>query len=152
MDKIKEKIIPVLEAENCQLYEMEWLTNEKPPLLRISVEKKDGVTDLDTCATCSQLISDILDEMDWYAKEYNLEVCSPGAERALKNEEQINREIGSYVYCKLKDPKQGVSEVYGTLASNNDESICIEYKEKTRKKSIEIDKENIKELRTAVKL
>lgn len=152
MDKIKQRIIPVLEGQECSLYEMEWLTNQQPPLLRISVEKKDGETDLDTCATCSQLISDVLDEMDWYASEYNLEVCSPGAERPLKTEEHINREIGSYVYAKMKDPKQGLSDVYGTLIANNETSVCIEYKEKTRKKKIEIDKENLKEFRTAVKI
>ncbi|MBP3853483.1 MAG: ribosome maturation factor RimP, partial [Erysipelotrichaceae bacterium] len=89
---------------------------------------------------------------DWYTKEYNLEVCSPGAERPLKTEKQITGAIGSYVYAKLKDPKQGIADVTGDLKENREESIVIEYKEKTRKKSIEIDKSNLKELRTAVKV
>ena len=56
------------------------------------------------------------------------------------------------MYAKLKDPKQGLSEVYGILKENKENSVCIEYKEKTRKKQIEIEKGNLKEFRTAVKL
>ena len=152
MDEIKEWILPILESLDCRLYDLEWLTDQNPPLLRISVEKIDGVTDLETCTICSQQISDCLDEKDWYTKEYNLEVCSPGAERPLKTEKQITGAIGSYVYAKLKDPKQGIADVTGDLKENREESIVIEYKEKTRKKSIEIDKSNLKELRTAVKV
>lgn len=152
MDEIREWIQPLLETVGCRLYDVEWLTNENPPLLRISVEKEDGITDLDTCTTCSQLISDCLDEKDWYDKEYNLEVCSPGAERPLKTEEQINQAMNAYVYAKLKDPKQGLSEVYGTLKGNDETSISIEYKEKTRTKTIAIEKTNLREFRTAVKV
>ncbi len=151
MDKLKEWIEPILQNHSCRIYEIEWLTNQNPPLLRLSIEKEDGTMDLDTCAACSDEISELLDEKDWFKSEYMLEVCSPGAEKVLKTETQLQNELGNYVYCKMKDPKQGMDSVTGDLISIDDHQIVIQYKDKTRTKTIEIDKENISLIRTAVK-
>lgn len=62
MDNLKEWIEEVLNANGCHLYEIEWITNQQNPLLRVSVEKEDGTMDLDTCATCSDAIGQMLDE------------------------------------------------------------------------------------------
>ena len=66
-----------------------------------------------------------------------MEVCSPGAERELKNEEQMQNAIGSYVYVKLKNPKQGLDHVFGDLKEVQEESVTIQYKDKTKLKLIE---------------
>ena len=107
MDKLREWIVPILETKGCHLYDIEWLSSERPPLLRISVEKDDGSMDLDTCAICSDAISEILDQKDWFASEYMLEVCSPGAERELKNEEQLQNAIDQYVFWVRKSLSNG---------------------------------------------
>ena len=49
MDNLKEWIEEVLKDNGCHLYELEWITNQGTPLLRVSVEKEDGTMDLDTC-------------------------------------------------------------------------------------------------------
>lgn len=152
LDILKEWIEPVLNEKDCVLYDIEWLTNQNPPILQISVEKKDGTMDLDTCAMCSDVIGTLLDNKDWYAKEYMLEVCSPGAERELKTDQQLRDAIGKYVYVKLVDPKQGLDQVLGDLKEVNDDSIVVAYKEKTRNKTIEINRNNINVIMTAVKL
>lgn len=152
LEVLKEWITPVLQEEDCILYDVEWLTNQKPPVLQVSVEKNDGTMDLDTCAACSDKISTLLDEKDWYAKEYMLEVCSPGAERELKTQEQLQAAIGKYVYVKLKDPKQGLDQVFGYLNEVNENGVLIAYKEKTRNKTITIEHTNISLIMTAVKL
>lgn len=152
LDILKEWIEPVLNEKDCVLYDIEWLTNQNPPILQISVEKKDGTMDLDTCAMCSDVIGTLLDNKDWYAKEYMLEVCSPGAERELRTDQQLRDAIGKYVYVKLVDPKQGLDQVLGDLKEVNDDSIVVAYKEKTRNKTIEIDRNNINVIMTAVKL
>ena len=152
MDDLKQWIEPILAENGCRLYALEWLTNEKPPLLRISIEKLKGPVDLDTCAICSDAIGTMLDEKDWYQAEYNLEVCSPGAEHELTTDEQIQAAIGSYVYAKLKDPKQGVDHVLGDLVSADTDSIVIAYNVKGHKKKIEIERSNLAMIKTAVKL
>lgn len=152
MDKLKEWIEPVLSKLGCRLYDIEWIPSQDPPLLRFSVEKENGGMDLDTCVLCSDAIGEVLDQKDWFASEYMLEVCSPGAERELKNEEQLQRALGEYVHCKLKDPKQGLDAVTGDLKEINEHSIVIQYKDKTRNKTMEIERENIALIRTAVKV
>lgn len=152
MDQLKEWIEQVLEDLDCRLYELEWLHEQATPLLRISVERKQGPMDLDTCAQCSDAIGTMLDEKDWFKKEYMLEVCSPGAERELKTDEQIQNAIGSYIFVKLKNPKQGVDSVRGDLLEVNEDSVLVSYKVKGRPKKITIEKENIALIMTAVKL
>ena len=152
MDNLKEWIEEVLSQKGCHLYELEWITNQATPLLRVSVEKEDGTIDLDTCASCSDAIGQMLDEKDWYANEYMLEVCSPGAERELKTDEQIQRAIGKYVFVKLKDPKQGLDQVIGDLENATETDVTIAYKDKTRNKKITIEKSNIQLIMTAVKV
>ncbi|MCF0105796.1 MAG: ribosome maturation factor RimP [Holdemanella sp.] len=151
MDNLQKWLEPVLEENGCTLYEIEWETNVNPPILRISIDKVGGV-DLDTCAQCSDAISVLLDEKDWYGKEYMLEVCSPGAEKELKTDEQIQNAVGSYVFVKLKDPKQGVDSVRGDLLEANETSVTISYRDKSRTKTIVVDKSNISLIMTAVKL
>ena len=152
MDHLNEWIEPLLAENGCSLYEIEWLTNQNPPLLRISIEKINGTVDLDACALCSDVISTMLDEKDWYQNEYMLEVCSPGAEKELKNDEQIQNAIGSYVHVKFKNPKNGLDCVTGDLLEADESSVTISYKEKTRNKKIVVDKENIEFIMTAVKI
>ena len=132
--------------------ELEWITNQGTPLLRVSVEKEDGTIDLDTCATCSDAIGTMLDEKDWYAKEYMLEVCSPGAERELRTDEEIQRAVGKYVFVKMKDPKQGLDQVIGDLIEATENDVTISYRDKTRTKKITIEKSNIQLIMTAVKV
>lgn len=152
MDQLKEWIEQVLAQQDCHLYELEWLHEQATPLLRISVERNQGAMDLDTCAQCSDAIGTMLDEKDWFGKEYMLEVCSPGAERELKTDEQIERAVGSYVFVKLKDPKQGVDSVRGDLLEVSENDVLVSYKVKGRPKKITIEKENIALIMTAVKL
>ena len=152
LDTLREWIEPVISDHDCVLYDIEWITNQNPPILQISVEKKDGTMDLDTCALCSDAIGTLLDNKDWYAKEYMLEVCSPGAERELKTDQQIKEALGKYVYVKLGDPKQGLDQVLGDLTEVTNDSIVVTYKDKTRTKTITIEKNNINMIMTAVKL
>lgn len=152
MDNLKEWIEEVLVSKECHLYEVEWLTSQSTPLLRVSIEKDNGQVDLDTCASCSDAIGEMLDDKDWYGKEYMLEVCSPGAERELKTDEQIQRAIGQYVFVKFKNPKDGLDHVIGDLVDANENEVVVSYRDKTRLKKISIEKENLGLIRTAVKV
>lgn len=152
MDNLKEWIEEVLNENGCHLYDLEWITNQGTPLLRVSVEKEDGTMDLDTCASCSDVIGQMLDEKDWYSHEYMLEVCSPGAERELRTDEEVQRTVGKYVFVKMKDPKQGLDQVIGDLVEATKNDVTISYRDKTRTKKITIEKSNIQLIMTAVKV
>ncbi|EOS61023.1 hypothetical protein C815_00751 [Firmicutes bacterium M10-2] len=152
MDNLRQWIEEVLAQNECRLYELEWLPQQPTPILQVSIEKLDGSVDLDVCTQCSDAISAMLDEKDWNDKEYILEVCSPGAERELKTFEQIENALNSYVYVKLKEPKQGIDQVFGDLIEVTPEFIKVEYKVKGRPKKVMIEQSNIALITTAVKL
>ena len=113
---------------------------------------KDGSMDIDTCAAQSEKISTMLDEMDMIASEYFLEVCSPGAERELKSEEQIRDAIGEFVYVKLKNPRAGMDEIKGTLTAFENNTVYLDYMAKAVKKKAEIEMDNIALIRLSVKI
>lgn len=152
MDNLKTWLEPLLKEQGCRLYDVEWDTSMKPPVLRISIEKENGTIDLDTCAECSDLISAKLDETDDINSEYMLEVCSPGAERELKSDEAIANAKGEYVYVKFKNGQNGLNDVKGDLSDVKDDSIVVSYFLKGRPKKIEIPKDNIALIMTTVKV
>ncbi|MDH6366058.1 MULTISPECIES: ribosome maturation factor RimP [Breznakia] len=151
-NNLKTMIQEIVEANDCTLYDVIWTQDGSMKILQVSILDKDGKMDLDTCAKVSNEISDKLDALDNIQYEYYLEVCSPGAERELRNDEEINAAIDSYIYVKFKDPKAGMDEVQGYLRKVNEADIVVEYVDKTRKKEITIEKDNIGLIRLSVKV
>lgn len=150
--KLKEIIEPIVEAEDLVLYDIVWTQDGNMKILQVSILNKEGKMDIDTCAKVSGVISDKLDELDIIKYEYYLEVCSPGAERELRSDEEIKEALGEFIYVKLNDPKAGLDEVLGYLRGVDDTSIEIEYLVKNIKKKISVEKDNIRLIRLSVKL
>lgn len=150
--KLEELIAPLVAEDGIELYDVAWHTEGKMRILQVSIMKKDGSMDIDTCAEQSEKISAMLDEKDLISSEYFLEVCSPGAERELRNEQQIKDAVGEYVYVKLKNPKAGMNDVKGTLLAFENNTVFIEYMAKAVKKKAEIELENIALIRLSVKI
>ena len=151
-EEIIELIEPVLKENGIQLYEVNWRQEKKNKILQIAIMKNDGSMDLDTCQMASMKISDLLDEANVYEGNYMLEVCSPGAERELRNAEEIRNAIGEHVYAKMINGINGMNDVTGDLVSFDNQVLKIQYKDKTRTKEIEIDYENISKIRLAVRI
>lgn len=152
LSKVKELISPLFLQEDIQLYDLSWHQEGKSRILQIAIMRKDGSMDIDTCAEMSEKISAVLDEADIIASEYFLEVCSPGAERELKNEQQIIDAIDEFVYVKLKDPKSGMDAVKGYLRAYENKEATIEYMDKAVKRKISISADNIALIRLSVKI
>lgn len=148
---IKHLILPVLEEMQLQLYEIAWRQEGNTKILQVAVMRADGSMDIDTCAEVSERLSEVLDEKDLIQHEYFLEVCSPGAERELHSEEEIQKAIGEYVYIKYRNPKGGRDELYGTLEQIEADHYHLSYMDKAVKKKIDIEKENVALIRLAVK-
>lgn len=152
LTSIKTFIHPILEAMKIQLYDLAWRQEGNTHILQVAIMHEDGTMDIDTCSDVSEKISALLDEKDIITSEYFLEVCSPGAERALRNDEEIAKAINEFVYVKLTNPKAGLDEVRGTLKEVNEDSIHIDYLLKGVKKHTEIQKDNISLITLAVKV
>lgn len=149
---IETVIEPILQRMNLRLYEIGWHKENQMTILRIALMKDDGTIDIDTCAVVSEQISEVLDEKDLIAHEYFLEVCSPGAERELKSEQDIISALHSYVYVKYKNPKAGRNEITGTLIHADEEALEISYMDKAVKRQTRIERDNVALIRLAVKI
>lgn len=119
-------------------------------ILQVSIMREDGTMDIDTCAEMSSLIGDMLDREDLISSEYYLEVCSPGAERELRSEEEVLKAVNEYIYIKFKNPKEGMDEIKGYLREVKEEGYLVEYMDKAVKRKKVIDKDNVALIRLSV--
>ena len=149
---IENMISPLLLEEKVRLVELKWITDQKTRILQIAIMHPDGSMDLETCSRVSEKISEILDMTNLLNTDYYLEVCSPGAERVLKNSEDIQMSIGGNVHLTLIHPIEKSLEHEGTLVDYDGTKGHLEISHKTRKKIIEFTADNILKLRLAVKL
>lgn len=144
-----EGIIP----EPFELVDVEWTKMGSDNVLSILVDKSEGITLQDT-ADLSELISPALDKIspDPFPTEYLLEVASPGAERPLKKASDFEQHIGAYVFVKLYQKIAGEKEFVGHLVAFENDVMTLNYLDKTRQKSVDIDLANVAKARTQVEL
>ena len=62
--KIKEAVLPLLNAHDIQLYDVCWTNEGRNKILQIAIMHADGSMDIDGCAEMAELISEKLDEID----------------------------------------------------------------------------------------
>lgn len=152
LKKIRAVLEEIAKPYDIFITDLIWKQRQGQKVLEIPIMFKDGSMDLETCGIMSQQFIDALEDVEELDFEYYIDVCSPGAERELKTYEDIKRELNHHVYVKLKDPKAGLFEITGTLSEVSKEKIKVDYMVKTRKKSLEIDSDNISLIRLAVKI
>ncbi|MEW9676677.1 ribosome maturation factor RimP [Lentibacillus sp. L22] len=147
----EELIQPILQENNLELVDIEYVKEGKDWFLRVYIDK-DGGVDIDECGKVSEQLSGKLDKLDPIKEAYFLEVSSPGVERPLKTIEDFTKHINHNVYVKLYEPIDGEKEYEGILTAFQDDTATIEYKVKTRKKQVEIPYKKIAKARLAVTL
>lgn len=150
LEQIKKQLLPVLEQFNVELYELNWHRGKKSSTLQVAIMYSDGTMDLDTCADVSEKISELLDTLDCFENEYFLEVCSPGAERKLRNEKEVSDSLGKKVYVRLIKEVKGMKEVTGILNSFENGVLKIDYRDKAATRKLEIEYANVEFIRLAV--
>lgn len=152
IDKIKEKT-SYLFNEDITMYDINFVCRDGMYILEIQINRESSPVDLDLCSEISNEISNILDELDFIEEDYYLEVCSAGAEREIRNEDELLQAIGKYIYVKLINPEKGIDEVVGTLLNKDDEGILsIEHFIKGVRKNTKISINNIEYISHAVKV
>ena len=132
--EVGDLVRPVVEAAGLELWEVSFGGEGGHRILRVMVDRaeraggveKDGGVDLDTIAATSQRLSRRLDlegfEQD---RPYELEVSSPGLERALREPRHFERSVGQQVKVKTVEPVDGRRVHEGALVSADAEAIVI---------------------------
>ena len=105
---------PVVEANGCSLWDVEYVKEAGSWYLRVYIDKETGVS-IDDCEAVARPLSDALDEADPIEGSYTLEVSSAGADRALKKPEHFRQFLGEQVDVKLYRAREGRKEFAGHL-------------------------------------
>ena len=100
---VRPFIEEIVKTNNLNLFELEFVKEDGMWFLRVSIEKDDGTMDFETAEVISNLVSDKLDELDPIEHEYVLDVCSPGAERPIRNKEEFLANLNEYISVYLDE-------------------------------------------------
>lgn len=90
-----------------------------PGLLRVTIDRPDGVVDLDLCQRVSR-------ELTALRERFAVEVSSPGVERPLVTPEHYRRVVGNRVAVRTGDPVGGRRQFRGTLTEASDDEIELD--------------------------
>lgn len=122
--KAEELIIPLIEKNNFELVDVEYVKEGGNYYLRYYIDKENGIN-VDDCELISRAVSDLLDEKDFIDDAYILEVSSPGLGRPLKKPKDFERSIGKEVEIKLYKAVDRQKDFEGTLTAYTDSQVTI---------------------------
>lgn len=121
-ERLRQLLEPLVSSQDLDLEEVEVTPVGRKRVLRVVIDSEDGV-DLDTIAEVSRLLSAKLDESDAMDEgEYDLEVGSPGAERALTERRHYVRAVDRLVKFQLTEG----GELVARILTVDDEGLDLE--------------------------
>lgn len=140
---ITELVQALLVDTDLELVDVEYV-REKDWYLRIFIDKEGGV-EIDDCQMVSEKITELLDAKDPIPDKYYLEVSSPGIDRPLKKDSDLEAAYETKVDIEFNTPWEGLNELVGVLVSHDAESIEVRKIIKGRefKKPVKIERSQI---------
>ncbi len=130
--KIVELIEPVVSAMGYELWGVEHLSQGRYSLLRIYIDKADGIT-LSDCEQVSRQVTGVLDVEDPIQGAYNLEVSSPGLDRPLFTLPQFARYIDNDAKLTLSVKLDGRRKLSGKITGTGENLVLMEVEGKEYK-------------------
>lgn len=128
--RTEELIMPIIEQNNFELVDLEYVKEAGTYYLRAYIDKPGGIS-IDDCEIVSRALSDKLDEFDYIDEAYILEVSSPGLGRPLKKDKDFARSIGQQVDIKLYRPIDKQKDFTGELKEYDADSVTIAIDDET---------------------
>lgn len=122
-DKIENEISLRVNELGFEIEYVEYVKEGDRNILRIVLDKKDGIVTIDDCELVSRDVEDRVDNL--MRGEYVLEVSSPGVERQIKNLRLYNKYLNNEIYVKLFKKDEDGKEFTGILNEVNDEEMYI---------------------------
>ena len=128
VDKVEELVTPIIDENDFELVDVEYVKEGANWYLRVYSDKDGGIT-IDDCVLISRALEVKLDEEDFIQDAYILEVSSPGLGRQLKKDKDFKRSLGEKVECKLFKAINKQKEFEGILKDFTEETITLEVDE-----------------------
>ncbi|MBQ3792041.1 MAG: ribosome maturation factor RimP, partial [Clostridia bacterium] len=115
----------IAEPLGLEIWDVEFVKEGAEMVLRITIDKPEGVT-IDDCEAMHRAIDPVLDEEDPIEGSYRLEVSSPGLERVLNTTEHLRKCLGETVEVRLFAPLGGKKILLGALKDADDQTVVLE--------------------------
>ena len=126
-ERVREIAERVTQDHGLELVHAEAAGPEGKPILRIFIDKPEGVTHED-CAEISLHLGTVLDVEDFIHSAYTLEVSSPGLERGLYKIQDFERFAGRQAKVKVRQPIKGQRNFRGQIVGVEGDIVVFDDK------------------------
>lgn len=136
LERVRTIAQRVASSSGLELVETELRGGGKSRMLRIVIDKPEGVTHED-CASVSREVGTILDVEDAMpGGSYLLEVSSPGLDRKLVRPADYARFVGNLVKLTTREPVAGNRHFEGRLQSFQEGWLTLDLNLGAKKKNV----------------
>ncbi len=113
---------PLCEDEGLELVHVEFVIDGFFNVLRVYIDRPDGIS-MEDCAAISRQLGDIIDVSVSVNAEYRLEVSSPGIFRHIYKKEDYNKFCGKTIKIQTELPIDGQRKFKGILKGISEDGI-----------------------------
>jgi len=140
---LQDLVEPIVVSLGYEFVGLEYLSQGKHSILRIYIDKPEGIL-VDDCSKVSSQLSAMLDVEDPIRGEYSLEVSSPGMDRPLFTAAHFEQFIEHKCVIRMKMPIEGQRKFTGLIKALANGSVELEMENKTVSLSVDmVDKANL---------
>ena len=123
-ERLRELILPIMDAMGYELQDVELLGKGGRFLLRVIIDKDGGVT-LNDCEKASREIEAMLDVEDPIPSSYVLEVSSPGLDRPLRDPGDFNKYVGNMARVITYEPIENQTFFVGKIIEARETDVVL---------------------------
>ena len=124
-EHLVDLIEPIVEGLGYECVGIEYNPHTQHGMLRIYIDKEDGIL-VDDCSKVSHQLSGVLDVEDPIQGNYQLEVSSPGEDRPFFKLSQFQRYIGSSVTINLYSSIDKRKKISGRIAAVEGDDVMLQ--------------------------
>ena len=124
-DRLTKIIEPIVSGMGYECVGVEFVRNDKKPVLRVFIDSESGVQ-VGDCAKVSHQLSGALDVEDPIQGDYQLEISSPGIERPLFKLSDFDRFQGQVAEVHLFEALNTRRKYRGFLRGVREQDIVLE--------------------------
>ena len=111
-----------IESFGCSLWGIEIIGSSHNPLLRIYIDKEEGVT-LEDCEKVNKHVYQLLLDNEYFHENGSIEVSSPGVDRKFFKIEQYAKFVGEQLKVRFKEEDKFITKKGELLDGENKEII-----------------------------
>ncbi|HLH29756.1 MAG TPA: ribosome maturation factor RimP [Terriglobia bacterium] len=124
-ERVRRLIEETVQSQGYELVEAELKGSGRNSVLRIFIDRPDGISHRD-CELVSSQVGTVLDVEDLIPSSYTLEVSSPGLDRKLVKESDYTRFVGQMARVQTRIPLNQQKVFRGRLQGFQNGKIRLE--------------------------